>query len=105
MGVAENGRPDRLACSVPDCRRTRINKDPAYYEWVCQKCYGPVPLPIKHEHRAAKAEIRRLRRLRPDDMAVVEAAFARADTAWAAVVESASGGLPDERTLRDMGLI
>jgi hypothetical protein len=97
--------PERLHCRVDGCRRTRLNKDPTYYEWVCQKCYGPVPAPIRSEHKNAKAEIRKLKRARCEDMTVVEAAYRRADSAWEAVVNSAAGGLPDELVLRDMGLL
>lgn len=101
----ETSPPERLHCSVSGCKRTRLNKEPVYYEWVCQKCYGPVPTPIRNEHKNAKAEIRKLKRARCADMAIVEAAYRRADAAWKALVESAAGGLPDERVLRDMGLI
>jgi hypothetical protein len=97
--------PERLHCAVSGCRRTRLNKDPVYYEWVCQKCYVIVPAAIRCEHKSAKAEIRKLRRARCDDVVRVEAAFTRADAAWEALLNSASRGLPDEQVLREMGIV
>lgn len=100
-----NPPPERIACRVPGCRRSRANRDPAYYEWVCQKCYATVPPSVRHEHKRAKAEIRRLKRTRCEDMTLVRPAFDRADAAWSALVASASGNLPDDQALRDMGVI
>jgi hypothetical protein len=95
----------RLSCAVEGCRRSRLNLDPVFYEWVCQKCYGRASSTVKTEHNAAKAAIRKLRRRHCRDNDTIADAYLRAERAWAAVLSAASHRLPDKDALREMGVL
>ncbi len=45
--------PDRVACCIPGCRRTRQNPGDID-EWICQRHWSPVPRQMRRAYASAK---------------------------------------------------
>ena len=84
---------NRIACSVPFCRRTTPS---SYREWLCAKHWPLVSPALKARKRKAEGLLRRVRALDPDIRRDLELKFSHhAWTAWerckAQAIERAMG--------------
>jgi hypothetical protein len=61
---------ERLACIVPFCKRTRKPYSDEPEEWICDRHYKAIPLPMRREYEAAWADADAADKRKSDDWSI-----------------------------------